>query len=209
MDATPTKNEPERPLAAAGGEQDFVPPGIVELCLAFLQIGLMGFGGLAPAAYHVIVEKKRWYNAREYVELFAICSILPGGNILNASIIIGNRFQGAMGALLALLALLLVPLLLLVLLAVTYDSFSGYEDVRAATAGAASAAAGLIIGTAGKLIRGVEKSATSLVFGLATLFAIGVMRFPLQLTMLVLAPLAIGWGFYCARQVKKRGGDPR
>ena len=153
----------------------------------------------------MIVERKKWYNNKDYVELFAVCSILPGGNILNASIIIGNRFHGALGAIAALLALMLTPLIILIILAVTYDSFAHLPDVRAATAGAASAAAGLIVGTAGKLIRGVEKSATSLVFGLATFAAIGVMRFPLQGVLLILLPLALLWAVYRARQ----GGRPK
>jgi len=174
--------------------------GLGELFFAFLMVGLMGFGGLAPAAHHMIVEKKKWYTPKEYVELFALCSILPGGNILNASIMIGNRFQGWLGAVAAISALMLTPLILLVILAVTYDSFQDVPEVKAATAGAASAAAGLIIGTAGKLIRGVEKSLTSLVFGVVTFVSIAVLRFPLQAVMLTLVPLSIGWALYRARQ---------
>ena len=170
-----------------------------EVFSVFLMIGLMGFGGLAPAAYHMLVERKKWYSPKEYVELFAICSILPGGNILNASIMIGNRFQGLAGAVASLSALMLTPLILLISLALTYDHFSYIPDVRAAIAGAASAAAGLIVGTAGKLIRGVEKSATSLVFGLAVFLAIGVFRMPLQITLLIVVPLAIAWAFYRGR----------
>ncbi len=172
--------------------------------LAFLTIGLMGFGGLAPAAHYMLVEKKKWYSPKEYVELFAICSILPGGNILNLSIVAGNRFHGLSGAVLALSALMLTPLIILVCLALTYDYFSHIPEVRAATAGAASAAAGLIIGTAGKLVRGVEKSLTSLAFGLTTFIAIGIFRLPLQAVLLTLIPLAIGWAFYRVRNQRAR-----
>ena len=175
-------------------------PSLAELFSAFMMIGLMGFGGLAPAAHHMIVERKQWYSPKEYVELFAICSILPGGNILNASIMIGNRFHGFAGAAACLSALMVTPLAILVVLASTYDAFSHLSDVRAAIAGAASAAAGLIVGTAGKLIRGVEKSLTSLVFGLATFAAIGIFRLPLQAVLLVLIPLSVAWAFYRARR---------
>lgn len=196
----------EVPRSEVNAEPSSGPkPSVGELFVTFLLIGLMGFGGLAPAAYHMIVEKKKWCAPKDYVELFAICSILPGGNILNASIMIGNRFQGLPGAVACISALMLTPLAILVALAVTYDSFSHLEDVRAATGGAASAAAGLIVGTAGKLLRGVDKSLTSLIFGLATFLAIAVFRLPLQGVLLVLAPLAILWPFIWARRT---GGRP-
>ena len=179
--------------------------GLGELFATFLTIGLIVFGGLAPAAHHMIVEKKKWYSPKEYVELFALCSIVPGGNILNASVIIGNRFQGGLGAITSILALMMTPLVILVILAVTYDRFSHLSEVRAATAGAASAAAGLIVGTAGKLIRGVEKSWTSLVFGLVTFGAIAIVRLPLQFVLLILVPLSILWALYRAR---RKAGRP-
>ena len=69
-----------------------------QLFMGFLVIGLLGFGGLAMSAYHVIVEKRRWLDKKEFSELFAICSILPGGNIMNCTIMIGARYQGAMGS---------------------------------------------------------------------------------------------------------------
>lgn len=175
-------------------------PSVWELFVTFLSIGLMGFGGLAPAATYVIVERKKWCTTKEFVELFALCSILPGGNILNAAIMIGNRFQGAVGAFACISALMATPLVLLIILATAYDSFAHIPEVRAATAGAASAAAGLIVGTAGKLIRGVEKSWTSLVFGAVVFLAVGVMRAPLQLTLIATLPLAIGWGFWRLRR---------
>jgi chromate transporter len=34
--------------------------GLKQLFLGFLKIGLLGFGGLAPVAHHVIVEDRAW-----------------------------------------------------------------------------------------------------------------------------------------------------
>ena len=64
---------------------------------------------------------------------------------------------------------------------------------------------GLIVGTAGKLIRGVEKSWTSLVFGLVTFGAIAIVRLPLQFVLLILVPLSILWALYRAR---RKAGRP-
>ena len=71
-----------------------------ELFFGFLKIGLLGFGGIAPWARHVIVEEKRWVTDKEFAAILGIGQILPGPNTMNASVMIGDRFQGVTGALL-------------------------------------------------------------------------------------------------------------
>ena len=78
-------------------------PGRGELFLAYAKIGLLGFGGVAPWARHVIVEERCWLSEREYASILGIGQVLPGPNTVNSSIIIGDQFQGAVGAAIALL----------------------------------------------------------------------------------------------------------
>jgi chromate transporter len=162
-----------------------------QLFTGFLIVGLLGFGGLAMSAYYVIVEKRRWLDNKEFSELFAICSILPGGNIMNATIMIGARHQGALGSVVAMSALLLMPLLILIALAMTYDHFSYLPDVRAAMAGAASAAAGLIVATATKLGLGVAWRAAPIAFAVTTFVAVSFFQAPLWLVVLVIGSSSI------------------
>ena len=136
-----------------------------ELFTGFLLIGLMGFGGIQASANYVIVERNKWLTAREFVELFGVCSILPGGNFLNVTVMLGDRYQGPLGSVVGLCALMLAPLLILLALAYGYQAFAHLPDVEAAVAGAAAAAAGLIVGTSARLIRGLRRGWPSAVFG--------------------------------------------
>ena len=171
-----------------------------ELFTGFLIIGLLGFGGLAMSAYHMIVEKRRWVEQKEFVEMFAICSLLPGGNFMNTTIMVGARYQGALGAVVSMSALLLMPLLILIAVAVTYDHFSYLPDVRAAMGGAASTAAGLIVATATKLGRGVVWRMAPVFFALTTFGVIAFLRAPLWLVILVIAPLSVLWTLWKGRR---------
>lgn len=171
-----------------------------ELFTGFLTIGLMGFGGIAASAQYVIVEKRRWLTPKDFVELFGICSILPGGNFMNATVIIGDRFQGAVGSVVAMTSLLLMPLLILLGIAVAYDHFSYLPEVRAATGGAASAAAGLIIGTAVRMGRGVKWGGLAIAMGVATFGLVGLLRLPLWAIMLTMVPLSVSISLYRARR---------
>lgn len=176
------------------------PVGLLELCVGFLLVGLLGFGGLAASGFYVIVERNKWLDRRDFVELFGICSVLPGGNVLNASIVLGDRYQGPLGAVLALSSLMLAPLAILMMLAVVYENFSHLPDVRAASAGAASAVAGMTIGAAGKMIHGLNRTWGALVFGAATFIAIAFLRIPLAAVVLVIAPMAVAFALYAARK---------
>ena len=169
------------------------PISLWNLFTGFLLIGLMGFGGIAVSAQYIMVESRKWLTPKEFVELFGICSILPGGNFLNAAVMLGDEDHGPLGSIVCLTSLLLAPLLILLGIAVVYDQYSHLPDVRAGTAGAASAAAGLIFGTAGRLSKGVEKTAAAAIFGLATFIAVGVLRLPMWVVVLVICPIGICW----------------
>ncbi len=164
---------------------------LAELCTGFVMMGLLGFGGLGASSQYIIVERRRWLSAKEFVELFAVCAILPGGNIMNATIMLGARYHGVLGSVLAMTSLLFMPLLILVAVVVTYDHFSYLPDVRAAIGGAASAAAGLIVATATKLGRGVVWRAAPICFGVATFVAISYFRTPLWLVIVFMAPPSV------------------
>ena len=173
---------------------------LFEFFTAFLIIGVLGFGGLAAIAHHVLVERRRWLSPKEFTEVFGVCSILPGGNILNAAVMLGDRYHGLSGIGVGLCGLLAAPLALLMLVVATYDAFSALPDVQAGMVGAASAAAGLIFGTAARLAQGAERTLASLLVVLATFVAVGVLRVPLWAAVGLLAPASIAWSLQAARR---------
>src|SRR5207302_206296 len=141
-----------------GTEQPEAPPrspvSRATLFAAFLKIGLLGFGGVMPWARRVLVEERAWLSDREFAELIGICQVLPGPNVVNLSVILGSRWQGPIGSLLALTGILFVPVIAVLILATFYASVAHAPIARSAIAGASAAAAGLIIGTAIRLITG-------------------------------------------------------
>ena len=190
------------PVSLTPDEDSHQRPNVSLLGLftAFLTIGVLGFGGIAAIAYHVLVERRRWLSPKEFTEIFGVCSILPGGNILNATVMLGDRYQGVLGVGVGLSALLAAPIALLLLVVTTYDAFAGLPDVQAGMVGAASAAAGLIFGTAARLAQGAERTAASLLVALATFVAVGVVRLPLWAAVGLVAPISIVWSLHAARR---------
>jgi len=167
-----------------------------ELFTGFLMVGLFGFGGIAAAIYHVVVERKRWLSARDYAAVLGLGQVLPGANLVNITAVIGDRFGGLSGAVLSLIGLTLAPVLILVGLATLYDQFAMNPDVIAGTKAAAAGAAGLIFGTGYKLGKTILDTRWSLFFAALSFISIGLLRLPLLGTLAVLAPIAIAFSFW-------------
>ncbi len=166
----------------------------------FLMIGLLGFGGIAQSANYIIVDRRKWLTPKDFVELFGVCSVLPGGNFLNASVMIGDRNQGPLGSVVCLTALLLAPMLILLGIAVSYDAYSSIPEVRAATAGGGAAAAGLIFANAARLMRGAPRTLAAVVAGVATFVIVGPLRLPMWVVVLFVAPATVAWTLYRGRR---------
>jgi chromate transporter len=124
------------------------PPqvGLAEIFLLFSQLGLSSFGGGVSAWMHrAFVERRGWLGEREFSAALALARIMPGVNVLNLAVLIGQRLRGALGAAAAALGLLVGPSLAAIGLTVAYDALSGSAMLHAAMEGAAAAAAGLLI----------------------------------------------------------------
>jgi chromate transporter len=173
-------------------------PTIRELFAAFFGIAVVGFGGVMPWARRMLVEKRGWMSEIEFAEALALAQFLPGGNIMNLAVAVGQRYRGAAGALAATAGLLVGPILLVTTLATLYVRYGQTPSVRAALAGMAAGAAGLMLSMAAKLSRPlVSRAATApLAIALVTFLAIGVAKLPLVPAILVLAPVSVAYAWW-------------
>ena len=145
------------------------PQSKTELFLTFNALALQGFGGVLAVAQRVLVEQKRWLTKTEFVEMLALGQVLPGPNIVNISLMFGDRFFGVRGAFAALAGMLVVPLVIVLCLTAAYAEFSRIAMVSGALRGMGAVAAGLILATAAKLAGTLRSNRLGL--PLASLFA--------------------------------------
>ena len=170
------------------------PPGVIALFLAFAKMSLAGFGGVLAFARRGIVEERQWMTADEFNEAFALCHFLPGPNIVNLSVVFGSRFGGVTGAVAAFAGLVGPPMVLVMVLAVLYVHFGQLEVLRRILAGISCGAVGLLIAVVVKMLTPLIKrrDVIGLVLMVGVFAAIGLLRLPLQVVLLVAAPVSIG-----------------
>jgi chromate transporter len=169
--------------------------GLLDLFLAFMQISLSGFGGAINWAHRALVQQRRWMSDEDFTETLSLCQFLPGPNIVNFAMCLGQRQHGWSGALAALAGVVAVPLCIFVVLGMLYSTFGQISVIHGILSGISAAAAGFIITIGIRLTRPHRGKPLSAVFGLAAFIGMGILRFPLLDVMLALAPLsvAIAW----------------
>jgi chromate transporter len=172
------------------------------LFVAFLRVGLSGFGGVLPFARRALVERRGWLSEADFNETLALCQSLPGPNVLNLSVVVGSRFAGARGALASVVGLVAAPVALVLALASLWSRYGAMGRAPAAIAGLAAAASGLVVATVVKMARptlAAGRWAEVLVMAIA--FAtVGLLRAPLPLVLLALAPPSVGLAWRAQRR---------
>jgi chromate transporter len=184
MTGTPAEIAPQRPASPR------------DLFFAFNALALQGFGGVLAVAQRDLVEKRRWLTPAQFVEILSVSQVLPGPNIVNLGLIVGDRYFGLRGAFAAIAGMLLVPTALVLTLTALYAEFSHLPVVAGALRGMGAVAAGLVFATAAKLALSLRhnRMGIGLCAGFigATVLAIGVLRWPLAWVLLGLGAVAIG-----------------
>lgn len=175
------------------------PESLTALFLAFSGLALRGFGGVLPWAQRALVEERRWLSREQFVEILAFAQLLPGPNVCNLSIMIGDRFFGWRGAIVALAGMLGAPMVVVLCAVLLYARVADHPVAQGAVTGMAAVSAGLILATAVKLGMALRKRWRWLAFAVAAFVAVGLLRWPLLPVLLVLMVGAVGLAWRAAR----------
>jgi len=179
------------------------PSSKKELFVAFTLLALQGFGGVIAVAQRVLCEQRRWLTREQFVEILAVAQILPGPNVCNVALMIGDRFFGWRGAFAALAGMMAVPLVIVLILTALYAEYATNPAVAGALRGMGAVSAGLIVGTGLKLVgalRGNPMPAPVCgVFLVASFAAVALLRWPLVWVILALGVAACGYAWMRVR----------
>ena len=194
------------PLKTAPAVIRHGPSSSADLFWSFTRLALQGFGGVLAIVQHELVEKKQWLTREEFIEDWAVAQILPGPNVVNLSLMIGDRYFGLRGALMALAGMLSFPLLIVLALAAIFSGISDSPGVQGALRGMGAVAAGLIAATGIKLIAALKTnvmgSPVCTVLAVLTFVAVAWLRIPLVWVLLGVGGLACVWAY---RQLGRAG----
>jgi chromate transporter len=167
-------------------------PSVGAIFLVFFRIGLLSFGGgLTGWVYREVVVLRPWMAEDEFMSGLAMCQILPGGNVSNFSIYIGQKLRGPLGAFAALFGLVVGPFFFVIALASGYSLLMRYHYVGPAMDGVAASAIGLTLLVAMRGVSGSARHPTALVALVATFVGVAVFNWSLPLVAAVVGALSV------------------
>ncbi len=188
------------------------PASVRALFWAFSSLALQGFGGVLAVVQRELVEKKQWLTPDEFLEDWAVAQIMPGANVVNLALIVGDRYFGWRGALAALAGMLTLPLVVVLALTVALSGVADQPAVQGALRGMGAVSAGLIAGTGLKLIAALKGNAMGVlvcaVLAALTFIAIALLRIPLVWVLLGLGLPAMAWAYHQLLEQARHRGAP-
>lgn len=118
-----------------------------ELFSSFFKIGAFTLGGgyaMIPMIEAEVVDKQRWIEKEEFIDLIAIAQSCPGVFAINTSIFIGYKLKKMRGALCASLGTALPSFLIILLIAIFFHRFMEISWIEAMFRGIRPAVVALI-----------------------------------------------------------------
>jgi chromate transporter len=177
------------------------PVSLLRLFLVCFQIGLFSFGGgLSGWIYQEVVVRRRWMSEDDFLSGLALCQVMPGINVSNLVVYIGQRLRDALGSCAALVGLLVGPFFVVIGLVLVYERIAGVPWVQAAMDGVAAAAIGLLLFVGYKGAQRSLKRPPAAVIMAVIIVTVGLLQWPLVPVALVVAPVSVAFAWASVRR---------
>jgi chromate transporter len=160
-------------------------PGVSELFWTFTKMAVQAFGGVLPLAERAIVIDKKWLTKKEFVEMLAVSQAVPGPNIVNLALMLGDRFQGWRGGFAAAMGCLCIPVILVSLLTLIFQAISDHAITKGALLGMGAVSIGLVSAMGVRLLSTQKEFKLGWIALAGTVLAVGFGGLSLPMTILV------------------------
>lgn len=140
--------------------------GYLSLFLTMLKIGLFTFGGgyaMIALFENEFVEKKKWLEKDEFLDVAAIAESTPGPIAINAATYIGYKNAGIIGSIIATLGICIPSFIIVYAISLFFDAFLSLTLVAYAFKGIQICVVYLILTAGLKMLAHMKKNAFNII----------------------------------------------
>ena len=148
---------------------------ICSLFITFLKIGAFTFGGgyaMIALLENEFVEKKKWLEKSEFLDMVAVAESTPGPVAINSATYIGYKIAGFAGATMSTLAVSIPSFFVIYGISLFFDQFLSLRWVSCAFRGIQVCVIYLISSAGLKMLKTIERNAFNTVILLSVIAAI-------------------------------------
>ena len=183
----------------------------LELFLTFLKIGALTFGGgyaMIALLENEFVEKKKYMEKDEFLDMVAIAESTPGPIAINAATYIGYKRAGVLGSAMATVGVCIPSFVIIYAISLFFDAFLSFKLVEYAFRGIQVCVVYLVFSAGLKMLGQMKKTPLSVTIVLAVivcmlLFSLFAVKFSTILYILICG--CIGLFAYFLKVMKKKG----
>lgn len=146
--------------------------GYLSLFLTMLKIGLFTFGGgyaMIALLENEFVEKKKWLEKDEFLDVAAIAESTPGPIAINAATYIGYKNTGMIGSIIATLGICIPSFVIIYAISLFLDAFLSLTLVAYAFKGIQICVVYLILTAGLKMLKQMKKTSFNIIIVSITL----------------------------------------
>lgn len=182
------------------------------LFLSFFKTGLFTFGGglaMIPILEAEFVERKKWLEHDEFMDVVVIAESTPGPIAINSATYIGYKAAGFWGSLVSTIGVCLPSFIIIYLISLFFDAFLAIEAVSAAFRGIQVAVVYLIFQAGLKMLRKMKKTPLSValvVIPAVTLITLSLFAVKFSTVFYILIGAVIGVIAYFITRIREKGG---
>jgi len=162
------------PLSPNAPEQPPLARRLVQVCLLFLKVGAIGFGGPAVTIAMMedeVVARRKWLSRDYFLDLIGATNLIPGPNATEVAIHVGYLRAGWPGLLLAGACFIIPAALITGLLAWAYVRFGALPQIAPFLRGIKPAVLAVIVAALWRLGKTAVKGWRLGLLGLAVMVA--------------------------------------
>ena len=138
----------------------------LSLFLTMMKIGLFTFGGgyaMIAMLENEFVEKKKWLDKDEFLDVAAIAESTPGPIAINAATYIGYKNSGIIGSIIATLGICIPSFVIIYAISLFFDDFLSFTLVAYAFKGIQICVVYLILTAGLKMLKQMKKTTFNMI----------------------------------------------
>ena len=138
----------------------------LSLFLTMMKIGLFTFGGgyaMIALIENEFVEKKKWIEKDEFLDIAAIAESTPGPIAINAATYIGYKNSGIIGSIIATLGICIPSFVIIYAISLFFDAFLSFTLVAYAFKGVQICVVYLILTAGLKMLKQMKKTTFNMI----------------------------------------------
>lgn len=152
---------------------------LIEIFLIFIKIGTFTIGGgyaMIPLIEKEVVDKKKWINRDDFLDMLALAQSSPGPIAVNVSVFVGYKVAGVPGSIFAVLGAILTAFLILLVVAMYFIGIKDNAVVERIFKGIRPAVVALIAAPVIRMSKNAKINRKTIFILIATVVFVGFLK---------------------------------